>query len=184
MGFSSPSINEFKDYFDRDFPFTPIQATELVDSDPVTPLLPEVPLTDLIPAVEPPPLPEDIEVIDEFKYVRDKDIEKAFASTNADINHELFAKQFHFTESFLNLAAHNLIMNLRASSQGIDGEFDWLLTNKGVGSVSAGFHIPTFLADNPVYSFYCKTPYGVRYITLIYGKTKGRIFTVAGATLP
>ena len=184
MGFSSPSIADFKDFFDRDFPFTPVQATQLVDSDPVTPLLPEVPLTDLIPAVEPPPLPEDIEIIDEFKYVRDKDIERAITDTKENINHGLFTKQSQFTSSFLNLAAHYLIMNLRASSQGVDGEFDWLLTNKGVGSVSAGFHIPTYLADNPVYSFYCKTPYGVRYIVSVYGMTKGQIFTVAGATLP
>ena len=184
MGFSSPSINEFKDYFDRDFPFTPVQATQLVDSDPVTPQLPEVPLTDLIPAVEPPPPPEDIEVIDEFKYVRDKDIQRAITDTKENINRALFTKQSQFTASFLNLTAHYLIMNLRASSQGVDGEFDWLLTNKGVGSVSAGFHIPTYLADNPVYSFYCKTPYGVRYIVSVYGMTKGQIFTVAGATLP
>src|SRR5579859_5358419 len=81
--------------------------------------------------------------------VNDLDITNAMQDANVNMNQGLFADQPSFTSGYLALSAHYLVMNLRASSQGIAGNFPWLTSSKGVGSVSEGYDIPQRIKDNP-----------------------------------
>ncbi len=116
--------------------------------------------------------------------VIDADITNAIAKAAININTSLFEDQDSYNIGFLYLAAHHLVMNLRASSQGISGQFHWLETSKGVSGVSTSVSIPDDILKNPAYSWLTKTNYGTEYLMMIYSQLVGNISVVSGATLP
>lgn len=140
----TPSVAEFKTYFNRDFPYG-----------------------------------SDIETT-----VTDTDIAKAMLMVNIFLNQNLFPNQAFFTQGYLLLAAHFLVMNLRASSQGISGSFTWLATNKAVGNVSEGFQIPDRILANPELAILSQTRYGAEFLFLILPLLTANTFIVLGRTLP
>lgn len=115
--------------------------------------------------------------------VLDADITKAFTFTNMQINQGLFANQGAYTVGYQLLSAHYLVMNLRASSQGINGQFAFLESSKGVGGVSSSFAIPQRVLDNPDWSVLMKTNYGAQYIQLVLPSLCGQMYAVAGSNI-
>jgi len=136
MAFTNPTVDDFKDYFDRDFPFG-----------------------------------------EELSQVRDKDVQRALDDTAISFASGLWADQSQYTTGFLLLSAHHLVMNLRASSQGTAGTFDWLTGSKGVGSVSESYQIPERILANPELAMYSKTNYGAKFLMLILPQLTGQVFT-------
>lgn len=112
------------------------------------------------------------------------DIAKAFGQTNMTINQGLFSSQEDYTTCYLWLSAHWLVVDLKASAQGIASQFDWSPTSKSVGSVSESFTIPQRILDNPLYAQYSMTYYGMKYLMLILPNITGQMFFVPGRTLP
>jgi hypothetical protein len=121
--------------------------------------------------------------VSDLTKVQDKDISTAMVDTNANINPELFISQDNYTTAYLLLTAHFLSMNLRASSQGINGQFEWLASNKSVGSVSIGTSIPQRMLDNPYFAMLVKTNYGAQYLMMVLPYLCGQIQVPAGSTL-
>lgn len=116
--------------------------------------------------------------------VLDQDITSAFQFVNVNINPDLFGDQGSYTLGYLLLSAHFLVMNLRASSQGLNGQFNFLQQSKSVGSVSESFGIPQRVLDNPEWAMLCKTNYGAQYLQIILPQMAGQVYTVAGSTRP
>ena len=116
--------------------------------------------------------------------VTDADIAKAFTQVNVNINECLFGYQAAYTQGYLLLAAHFLVTDLRASSQGINGQYAFLESSKSVGSVSQSFSIPQRFLDNPYFSMLMKTNYGAQFLQLILPQLAGNIGFVYGRTLP
>jgi hypothetical protein len=116
--------------------------------------------------------------------VTDTDVANAFGLTNFNLNQALFAIQADYTSGYLLLAAHYLVMNLRASSQGINGQFAWLEISKGVGSVNASFSIPQMILDNPYWAMFSKTNYGMLYLNLLQPQLVGVVRIACGSTRP
>lgn len=116
--------------------------------------------------------------------VLDSDIGKAFQMTNVNMNQGLFGYQSSYTIGYLLMSAHYLVMNLRASSQGLNGQFNFLESSKGVGSVSQAFAIPQRVLDNPDWAILCKTNYGAQFIQLVLPQLAGNVFVVRGSTRP
>lgn len=116
--------------------------------------------------------------------VLSSDIANAFVSTNMQINQALWPDQGSYTYGYLLLSAHNLVLNLRASSQGLNGQWNWAQSSKGVGSVNESFEIPERIKNNPLLMAYYKTNYGAQYINLLLPVLMGQAFTVCGTTLP
>lgn len=110
------------------------------------------------------------------------DINYAFSMANVNINSDLFASQADYTMGYNLLAAHYLVTNIRASGQGLNGQFNFLQSGKGVGSVSESFSIPQRILDNPYWSMLTKTQYGAQYLSLILPQMVGQVFTVLGTT--
>jgi hypothetical protein len=121
---------------------------------------------------------------DQETQVLDSDITKAFAMTNVNMNQALFGYQSSYNIGYLLMSAHYLVMNLRASSQGINGQFSFLESSKGVGSVSQAFAIPQRVLDNPDWSILCKTNYGAQFIQLVLPQLAGNMFIARGSTRP
>lgn len=144
MSYENPSVQAFKDYFFRDFPFG-----------------------------------SDIETS-----VTDPDIAKAYQQTNVNINQGLFDGQSAYSIGYLLLSAHYLVMDLRASGQGISGQFSWTEQSKSVGNVSQSFAIPQRIMDNPLWALYSQTNYGVQYLQLILPQLAGQVFISYGSTRP
>lgn len=116
--------------------------------------------------------------------VLDSDVSSAFVFTNPNINYSLFPDQATYSLAYNLLAAHYMVINLRASSQGISGQYNFLQAGKGAGGVSESFSIPQRILDNPVLAMYCKTNYGAMYVQLILPYLSGQMVVVYGGTNP
>jgi hypothetical protein len=112
--------------------------------------------------------------------VQDADITKALSQQQNTINMCLFGTQNVYTQGALLLAAHYLVQNLRASSQGIAAKFDWPTASKGVGGVSAAFQIPERILENPELAILASTYYGTQYLYLVLPLLTGQMFAVKG----
>lgn len=141
MGYINPTIDDFKSYFIRDFPYgtTPDQ-------------------------------------------VMDNDIVKALNLAAVNFNQCLWGNQNTYTIGFLLLSAHFLQINLQASSQGLSGQYSWLVSSKSVGSVSEGLTIPDRILANPEFAMLSKTRYGAEYLFLLLPQLAGQMFSVPGRT--
>jgi len=145
LAYLNPTVDDFKNYFTRDFPYGTDPSTNILDSD----------------------------------------IAKAYGQVNLfGINSGLFTNQENYTIGYLWLAAHFLVVDLRASSQGIAGRYNWLESNKAVGNVSSGYSIPQRILDYPSFSMLTQTRYGAKYLEMLLPLLIGQIFTVAGHTKP
>lgn len=119
---------------------------------------------------------------DPTENVLDSDISKAMDQASININGELFSSQTAYSIGFNLLSAHFLVSNLRASSQGLSGQYSWLQNSRSVGSVSEGLSIPDRIMQNPYLAAISKTNYGAEYLMLIFPKLTGQIFSVKGGT--
>lgn len=116
--------------------------------------------------------------------VLDSDVTSAFTYTNTNINQALFPDQGTYTLAYNLLSAHYLVLNLRSSSQGINGQYNFLQAGKGVGSVSESFSIPERILANPYWTMLTKTNYGARYLEIILPQLTGQVWNAFGTTLP
>lgn len=116
--------------------------------------------------------------------ILDSDITKAFTFVNINMNQALFGDQGSYNVGYLLLSAHYLVMNIRASSQGINGQFNFGQASKGAGSVNEAFAIPQRILDNPDWAILCKTNYGAQFIQLVLPQLAGQMWNAYGATLP
>lgn len=115
--------------------------------------------------------------------VQDADITKAQTWMAFTINRGLFPNQGIYTIGAQLLTAHLLVTNLRASSQGIAGKYDWATSSKSVSAVASSFSIPQRILDNPEFSIYAGTTYGVQYLSMVLPLLTGQMFTVEGGTI-
>lgn len=116
--------------------------------------------------------------------VLNSDITNAFNFTNFNINQALFQNQAQYTLGYLLLSAHYLVLNMRASSQGINGQYNFLEQSKGVGALNSSFAIPQRILDNPYWSMLTKTNYGSEYLQLLLPQLAGQLFNAFGTVLP
>lgn len=116
--------------------------------------------------------------------VQSSDISTAFQFVNASINIGMWPDQGTYTLAYLYLAAHYLVLNLRASSQGLSGQWTWAQEGKSAGGVSTNFAIPERILDNPDFMAYTKTNYGAMYLNLLWPQLAGQIFVAFGRTKP
>lgn len=116
--------------------------------------------------------------------VMDVDIRNALIQATCFLNKSLFCSTGTYNLNILLLAAHFLVMSLRASAQGISGTFAWMTTSKSVGSVSESYQIPDRIMENPEFAMLTKTTYGAQFLFNILPELTGQIFVVAGRTLP
>jgi len=116
--------------------------------------------------------------------VLDQDILNAYNLVDLSMNQDLWDSQIDFTMGYLLYAAHFLVLSLRNSSQGLNGQWNWAQNNKSVGAVSEGFQIPQRIIDNPELMMLTKTQYGGLYLQLILPRLCGQMFSVYGRTKP
>lgn len=169
--FDTVTVEQFKEYFKRDFPFLPIYSMtqtywqgdivyyegnfyqalvdDLVDIDPTD--------TDNWKKIKG----------DKYNYILDDDIQKAFTQAYPNANINFGATCNEKVNIYLHLVAFYLVFDIKNSSAGINSSFTGTLSSKSVGDVSESYNIPNWMMQDPMYSIYAANGYGLKYLSLI-----------------
>lgn len=168
--FQTVTVQQFKDYFFRDFPYVPYYKEDvayaignevyynnkfyqsLIDDNSTTPAVGE----------EWKLVSDDI-----LNYVTDQDIKKAMSQAIINANERFGSTDEERINIYLHLVAFYLVIDLKNSSSGVNSPYLGVIASKSVGNVSQSYTIPTFMTDSPMYSLYAQNGYGVKYMSLI-----------------
>ena len=169
--FDTVTVEQFKEYFKRDFPFLPVYSPvktywkdDIVFSDDNF----YKSLTDdnTGNAVTNTTYWQKVKG-DKYSYITDEDIEKAFTQAKPNSNENFGTDCNEKINIYLHLVAFYLVFDLKNSSSGINSSFTGTLSSKSVGDVSESYAIPVWISENPMYSIYSQNGYGLKYLSLI-----------------
>lgn len=116
-------------------------------------------------------------------YVSDDDIERAMGEMKAMLPEHLFDEET-LRLAQLYLTAHCLLNDLRTAMSGLASQFPFPLQSRSVGSVSESYGIPAKFLNDPTYSFYITSQFGLKYLAMLLPRLVGNIGIAYGATLP
>lgn len=187
--YAAPTVADFKTQFYRDFPYLPLwnvdvhyNTDEKVYYD-TTRLFYQC-LNDDVTSV-PTTILDWAKYTDRVdNYISDTDITKAITEAGFNLNTALFETEAQYQISYLYMAAHYLCNDIQASAQGINSQYNWLVSSKSVGSVSQSFGIPDKVLKDPYLSYFCTTRYGMKYLSLVLLQLRGNISIAYGTTQP
>lgn len=112
-----------------------------------------------------------------LNYCQDEDIQEAIQEASINFNKNLFADCTKAKTAFGLLVAHYLTVDFN-NALGLNGV--GITTSKSVGSVSEGYAIPAWLANNQVLSVYATTGYGIKYASILKPLLIGNIMLFKG----
>lgn len=191
MDLNTITVTDFKSLFSRDFPYLPEwDSSKLYNADAIVYYTPTLLFYKAkVNGITPGTLPTDtskweLYADDTLNYVLDGDITKAFAEAKINLNQTLFSSDDNIKIGYLYLTAHYLVNDIRTAMSGLGSAGVFITSSKTVGSVSETFAIPEAYTKSPILSFYTTTGYGVKYLNLIYAKTRGNMVAVGGMTRP
>ncbi len=191
MDLSTITVADFKAFFYRDFPYLPTydpsalyNAGERVYYS-VSRLFYDCLVngtTGITPGTDATVWLEVADNID--NYIQDADISRAFLEAKVNLNQGLFTSDDNIRMGYLYLTAHYLCNDIRTASGGVGSSALFPLMARSVGNVSENYGIPQVYLDNPVYSFYTQSGYGMKYLSLVLPQLVGNIGWVQGWTNP
>lgn len=117
-------------------------------------------------------------------FVMDADITKALATAGITFNEALWSSQPMFAQAFLYLSAHYLAESIRASSQGLSGQYAGNTTAKAVGNVSESYEIPERVKNNPFLAGLYTSRYGAIYVGMLQPRLIGNVLLMRGISTP
>lgn len=185
------TVEDFKGYFTRNFPYLPIWQADKVyntgdvcyynnlfyesqtDNNSEEPII-EGELSSNWQKIE--------DSVD--NYVSDADIERAFGEATVNFNKALVGSCQEARIAFLYLAAFYLAYDLSVASGGAYGMVNFPATAVTVGSVHESYYVPQAYLEDPVLGFYAKNGFGQKYLSMVYPKLIGNVGVVAGWSLP
>ena len=111
--------------------------------------------------------------------IRDEDITKAIAETQAVFNQDLFPTEALCEQALLYLTAHLLKLDTEAADSG--GNPSLLQQSRSADGFSESLHIPKWMQEGE-FAFYSTTYYGQKFIILAKPYLDGAVFSVPGGT--
>lgn len=182
------TVEQFKQYFRRDFPYLPVYDEEHVYnkddevySDKFYISLKDDNTSPLTDSDAWSRIKDDV-----LNYVLDQDIQQTIDEMVVFYPEGLRGLDDETIQILqLYLTAHLLVNYIQMSNQGLASTVSGaIVTGKSVGSVSQQFGLPTSMIDNELLTFYVTTRYGLKYLSLVLPYIRGHIGCVAGATQP
>lgn len=168
--FSTVTVEQFKEYYFRDFPFLPYyinfkayKTGDIVFYDETF----YKSLTDNNTALPTDTAAWEVTTGDKYSYVTDEDISKAITQAQINANERFGNNCQEKVYIFLHLVAFYLVMDLKNSSAGINSAYSGLVASKSVGDVSESYNFPQWVVNSPLYSIYSQNGYGMKYLSLI-----------------
>ena len=169
--FDTVTVEQFKEYFKRDFPFLPVY------SDTKTYWKDDIVYSDdnFYQSKVDDNTGNDVTDNqywkkvkgDKYAYITDEDIEKAFSQAYPNSNENFGETCGEKINIYLHLVAFYLVFDIKNSTAGINGSYLGVLNSKSVGDVSESYAVPQWLSENPMYSIYAQNGYGLKYLSLI-----------------
>lgn len=169
--FQTVTVEQFKEYFFRDFNFLPVfiegktywldDIVYWTDENFYKSLIDDNTTT-----------PEDTTNWQKIKgsiydYVTDADIERAMSQALANAN-----ERFGFDDNerimiFLHLIAFYLVIDMQNASAGINSSYGGLVASRSVDGVSESYNFPQWMTSSPMYSLFSSNGFGLKYLSLI-----------------
>ena len=122
-------------------------------------------------------------------YLTDNDIQKAIYEANLNFNSALFEDmgkcEYVGNKNlvFLYLVAFYLVMDIQNAQAGLASQaYNSFVASKSVGNVSESYGIPSWVANNPMYSIYLSNGYGKKYLTYLIPHITGWFYCGQGGT--
>ena len=185
------TIEEFKNFFYRDFPYLPVYNGMQVYNEGDEVYNEEnsrfyISLCDDNTSELTDETRWQIIKDDMYNYVLDRDIEGGIeqAITVIPDQETLYMPIEIHRLALYYLAAHFLVDNIRTSNAGLASQINTVVTGKSVGSVSQQFGIPSQLLQDVMFAQFFTSQYGLKYVSLLMPYLRGQVCTIAGATTP
>ena len=168
--FKNITIEQFKEYFFRDFPYLPVWVKgkiyftgdivyfnqnfykSLVDNNTATPNETEM---------------WQVTAGNVQDYVTDADITRAMSQAYINANYDFGSTDEERIMIYLHLIAFYLVMDWQNASMGVNSGYSGLVASKSVGDVSESYNFPQWMMNSPLYSLYSSNGYGMKYLSLI-----------------
>lgn len=170
--FDTVTIEMFKEYYKRDFPFLPLYISDKTywkddivwdcESDTFYKSLIDENTSELSDA-------ESWQKVnlDRYSYITDEDIEKAMSQAKLNANSRFGDSCTDKITIYLHLVAFYLCLDLKNSSLGVNSSYTGAIASKSVDGVSVSYNIPQWLMNTPTYSMFSQNGYGMKYLSLI-----------------
>jgi len=170
--FDTVTVEQFKAYFFRDFPFLPIwNITKTYWKDDTVYYNNNFyqSLIDDNTGKAPDTNTESWKKVkdDIYNYITDEDIEKAMSQAICNGNENFGEDCNEKVNIYLHLVAYYLVVDLKNASVGINSGVTSNVTSTHVGDVSESYSIPQWIMNNPMYSMFSQNGYGLKYLSLI-----------------
>lgn len=169
--FDNVTVEQFKAYFKRDFPFLPVYEPNttywkddlVFENDNFYQSLTDDNIGNDVSNTE---YWQKVKG-DKYSYICDEDIEKAMTQAKPNSNENFGSNCTEKINIYLHLVAFYLVFDIKNSSTGINSSFAGTLASKSVGNVSESYSIPQWMLNDPMYSIYGQNGYGLKYLSLI-----------------
>lgn len=181
------TVQSFKEYFYRDFPYLPVYNAETIynagDIVYYNNAFYSCKHANTIGQEPTDNTYWQITTGDVYNYVLDDDIEKAIGEML------VLLPQARFSANCLELAqlyltAHCLCNDIKTSNAGLASQIIFPTQSKSAGGISESYGVPRKFLDNETYAFYITSQYGLKYLTMLIPRLRGNIAVVAGWTQP
>lgn len=169
--FETVTIEQFKEYYARDFSFLPVfNPLKTYWKDDIVYWTDENFYKSL--SDDNTSEPSDTENWKKVKgniydYVTDSDLMKAFAQALANSSTRFGKDCQEKIMIFLHLWAFYLVMDAQNAATGLGSSYGGLVASKSVDGVSESYNFPTWMTDSPMYSLFSSNGYGLKYLSLI-----------------
>lgn len=181
----SITLDDFKGLFVKDFPYLPLwSSSSFYNTDEevyysVNRLFYKA-LNDGVTSIPTTAL-DWIKYTDSINnYIIDSEIEEAFNEAGCVFNTSLWANDEVMKKAFLYLVAHYLCLDARTGRQGIESFGEFAVSSRSVGDVSESYSIPDKYLSDPVLSYYTKTGYGLKYLSMLIPALRGNVACIFG----
>ena len=182
------TIEQFKTFFVRDFPFLPVFIDgNIYNKDVEVYYSPEMLFYKSMSngtTSTPSSINTDWEQVDDDikNYVLDTDVADAIIQADMTINTNLSPGLIEIAHKYL--SAHILCDSISMSRTGLQSQYNGIVASKSVGSVSESFSIPEKMLKVPTFAWLNTTKYGNKYISLIYPYIIGGVGIAFGGSTP
>lgn len=181
------TVQDFKEYFYRDFPYLPVYSDETVynkgDIVYYNNAFYSCKQDNTIGQVPTNNTYWQNATASIYDYVLDDDINKAIGEMLCLLPQQRFsANTLELAELYL--SAHCLCNDIKTSNSGLASQMIFPTQSKSAGGISESYGIPRKFLDNELYAFYITSQYGLKYLAMLLLRLKGNIAVVAGWTNP
>ena len=182
------TVQDFKEYFYRDFPYLPIYDENTVYNTGnivyYTNKFYSCKKDDTIGELPTNTTYWQDAKADIYDYILDSDITKAIGEMLALLPSHLFTSDVILNLAQLYLTAHCLCNDIKTSNAGLASQIIFPVSSKSAGGISESYGVPRKFLDNETYAFYITSQYGLKYLAMLIPRLRGNIAVVAGWTQP